>query len=66
MGASGVGCFSLHFVSGIEEYQQVGPDLFGFVRGRAREGRPRGTAATDGAQGDAGRSPEAVCSMSPA
>jgi hypothetical protein len=41
MGASGVGCFSLHFVSGIEEYQQVGPDLFGFVRGRAREGRPQ-------------------------
>jgi hypothetical protein len=38
MGASGVRCFSLHFGIGIEEYQQVGPDLFSRARMRARDG----------------------------
>jgi hypothetical protein len=63
MGASGYSLQLLHFGSGIEEYQQVGPDLFGLARARvrARDGRQRG-----GMQRDAGRPPEAVCSMSPA
>src|ERR1051325_6239357 len=48
-------CYSLHFGSGIEEFQSLGPDLFRAARARAR-GSPerrrsfarRGTGSVDG------------------
>src|SRR5947207_1140237 len=40
-GTSRLRCHSLHSVSGIEEHQRVGPDVFSAPRGRARA-RTRG------------------------